>query len=313
LDEDPWKIINLSKEYSTEKKPFEGKLVVIPYVSAYGYTKTMAEEIAKGISESGIMTELYDMVDEDEKKVLDRIYWADGSYGWSGEAVPNIMQRIKQIRLKPFGEGLKIRFKPSEEQLKEAYNFGLEFGYVVDPSAKKETKKTKWKCIVCGAVVEGEQPPAQCPVCGVGPENFEMVEEEPKVQSVKVNEAAVAGDEKIYKWKCTVCGEIIEGTNPPEVCPVCGVGPEYFVKVDDEGTEENFSDVIEKIVIIGASGAGMAACVEIRKRNKISDITIISKENVKGYYRPQLSKMLSSDITVESMIIKDDKWLEENN
>jgi NAD(P)H-nitrite reductase large subunit/rubrerythrin len=207
---------------------------------------------------------------------------------------------------------LKIRFKPSEEQLKEAYNFGLEFGYVVDPSAKKETKKTKWKCIVCGAVVEGEQPPAQCPVCGVGPENFEMVEEEPKVQSVKVNEAAVAGDEKIYKWKCTVCGEIIEGTNPPEVCPVCGVGPEYFVKVDDEGTEENFSDVIEKIVIIGASGAGMAACVEIRKRNKISDITIISKENVKGYYRPQLSKMLSSDITVESMIIKDDKWLEEN-
>ncbi len=311
LDEDPWKIIKLSKEYSTEKKLFEGKLVVIPYVSAYGYTKTMAEEIAKGISEAGIKTELYDMVYEDEKKVLDRIYWADGvlfgsptmvgealepiwsilikmyapiykgkhasafgSYGWSGEAVSNIMQRLKQIRLKTFGEGLRIRFKPSEEQLKEAYNFGVEFGYAVDPNAKKE----------------------------------------PSVQSAKVNEAAVAKDEqKTTRWKCTVCSEIIEGTNPPEVCPVCGVGPEYFVKLDDEGTEENYSDINEKIVIIGASGAGMAACVEIRKRNKISDITIISKENVKGYYRPQLSKMLSNDtVTIESMIIKDDKWLEGN-
>lgn len=350
LDEDPWKIINLSKQYSTEKRPFEGRLVVIPYVSAYGYTKSMAEEIAKGISESGIKTELYDMVYEDEKKVLDRIYWADGvlfgsptmvgealepiwsilikmyapiykgkhasafgSYGWSGEAVPNIMQRIKQIRLKPFGEGLRIRFKPSQEQIKEAYNFGVEFAYAVDPSTKKETQ-AKWKCIVCGAVIEGEQPPEKCPVCGVGPENFEKLEEEIPVQSVKVNEAAVAGDErKTFRWKCTVCGEIIEGTNPPEVCPVCGVGPEYFVKVDDEGAEENYADINEKIVIIGASGAGMAACVEIRKRNKISDITIISKENVKGYYRPQLSKMLSNDtVTVESMIIKDDKWLEEN-
>ena len=171
LDEDPWKIIKLCKEYSTEKKPFEGKLVVIPYVSAYGYTKELADTIAKGIEESGIKVELYDMVYEDENEVLGRIYWADGvlfgsptmvgealepiwsllikmfppvykgkvasafgSYGWSGEAVPNIMQRIKQIRLKPFGEGLKIRFKPSEEQLKTAYEFGVEFGKVIEPS-----------------------------------------------------------------------------------------------------------------------------------------------------------------------------------
>ena len=33
----------------------------------------------------------------------------------------------------------------------------------------------KWICKPCGYVVEGENPPDQCPVCGVGPEEFEEV------------------------------------------------------------------------------------------------------------------------------------------
>ena len=31
---------------------------------------------------------------------------------------------------------------------------------------------SKWVCTVCGYVHEGDQPPAQCPVCKVGPEKF---------------------------------------------------------------------------------------------------------------------------------------------
>ena len=38
------------------------------------------------------------------------------------------------------------------------------------------------------------------------------------------------------KWRCTVCGYIHEGTNPPDVCPVCGVGPEFFEEVNEEKT-----------------------------------------------------------------------------
>lgn len=30
------------------------------------------------------------------------------------------------------------------------------------------------------------------------------------------------------KWRCTVCGYIHTGDTPPEVCPECGVGPEFF-------------------------------------------------------------------------------------
>ncbi len=312
LDEDPWKIINLSKEYSLEKKPFEGKLVVIPYVSAYGYTKELAETIAKGIKESGINVELYDMVYEEELEVLNRIYWADGvlfgsptmvgealepiwsllikmlppiykgkvasafgSYGWSGEAVPNIMQRIKQIRLKPFKEGLKVRFKPSDEQLQTAYEFGVEFGTVIEPNNGKN---------------EAEE-----------------------IEKHEIKSELNEDVKKNVRWKCTVCGEIMEAPTPPEKCPVCGVGPEYFVCLEDE-EEIKTPELKEKILIIGASGAGMGAAVEIRKRNQVSDLTIVSKEAVKGYFRPQLSKMLSNDsITVESMSIKDDAWFKENN
>lgn len=35
----------------------------------------------------------------------------------------------------------------------------------------------KWICKVCGYVYEGDEPPEQCPLCDVGPEEFEEVDE----------------------------------------------------------------------------------------------------------------------------------------
>ena len=37
------------------------------------------------------------------------------------------------------------------------------------------------------------------------------------------------------KWKCSVCGEVVEGVNPPEKCPVCKQPAEKFVVMKDEG------------------------------------------------------------------------------
>lgn len=83
---------------------------------------------------------------------------------------------------------------------------------------KSNTKKVvnnmkKWRCTVCNYVHEGDTPPEKCPVCGVGPDKFELIEE---VIPTK-------------KWRCTVCNYIHEGDTPPEKCPICGVGPEKFV------------------------------------------------------------------------------------
>ena len=43
---------------------------------------------------------------------------AFGSYGWSGEGVPHIMERLKQLKLRTV-DGFRVRFKPSEVELDE--------------------------------------------------------------------------------------------------------------------------------------------------------------------------------------------------
>lgn len=41
------------------------------------------------------------------------------------------------------------------------------------------------------------------------------------------------------KWRCTVCGYIHEGDEPPETCPVCGADRSKFVEAEpEEGSEK---------------------------------------------------------------------------
>lgn len=157
--------INRYKELATDKSPFTKKTVVIPYVTSYGYTKTLAEELKKAIEAQGFDALLFDMIYADFGEVMSKIYFADGvllgtptiagealpniwniaislnkhvhknklissfgSFGWSGEGVPNIMARLNAIgSLRVFEEGFRCRFKPSELQLKEIYDFGKRF------------------------------------------------------------------------------------------------------------------------------------------------------------------------------------------
>ena len=43
------------------------------------------------------------------------------------------------------------------------------------------------------------------------------------------------------KWRCTVCGYIHEGPEAPDQCPMCKVGKEKFVEVE----EKLFGDCFE--------------------------------------------------------------------
>ena len=169
LDKDSRKIVEHYREWSTEVNPNTKKCVVIPYVSAYGYTELVAKQLAKGIEvNEGIEVLTYDMVDADKDEVLSKIRWADGvlfgsptinsdalppiwdllmamspivhakklaasfgSYGWSGEAVPNIDGRLKSLKLKIFAPGYKVNFKPSDTELEKALQYGKEFGETI--------------------------------------------------------------------------------------------------------------------------------------------------------------------------------------
>lgn len=52
---------------------------------------------------------------------------AFGSFGWSGEAVPNIVERLNQMKLKA-PNGFRVNFKPRDIDLDNAFEFGVNFG-----------------------------------------------------------------------------------------------------------------------------------------------------------------------------------------
>ncbi len=160
----PEKYIEMYKQWATVSKR-ERKSVVIPYVTSYGYTRKIAEKIAEGIkTEADIDVFVFDLIKADKSEVMKEIneasgllfgsptlvgdalppIWeilislnpiihkgktagAFGSYGWSGEAVPNIIERLKQLKFKLPLEGLKICFNPSEAELQKAFEFGKQF------------------------------------------------------------------------------------------------------------------------------------------------------------------------------------------
>ena len=125
-------------------------------------TKMLAEKIAQGIADSGdIDVRSYDMVTADAAKVQEELQFADGmlfgtptiiaealrpiwdltlgmfsvthggkyagafgSYGWSGEAVPHLIERLKQLKMRVPDEGFRVKFKPSQDNLIDAHDYG---------------------------------------------------------------------------------------------------------------------------------------------------------------------------------------------
>ena len=287
-------ILNTYEEWSTVVNPNPKKTVIMPYVSAYGYTKSLAEKIAEGIRASGdIDVRAYDMVEADQAKVLEELGFADGilfgsptivgealkpiwdlttsifagthggklasafgSYGWSGEAVPHLIERLKQLNMK-VTEGFRVRFKPDENQLQDAFDYGFNFGCLLQEKEnpkKKKGARTLVKCLVCGAVFDSSI----------------------------------------------------------DICPVCGVGPENFVEVEAE--ENEFSnDTKNFYVILGNGAAGHYAAEAIRKRDRTGTITMISNEPYRTYNRPMLTKSIMAGLNEDQIAVEDASWYEENH
>ena len=56
------------------------------------------------------------------------------------------------------------------------------------------------------------------------------------------------------KWECSVCGYIHEGDEPPEVCPICGAGKEYFIEIVEK-QEATLTEVTTEGAATAASSA----------------------------------------------------------
>lgn len=157
--EDAEKYLKLYEEWAITEGIIE-KNVQIFYVSAYGNTERMAKYISEKISEKGIKAETHEITSESPEDLIALVekasgiiigsptinqdavkpVWdmlslvcaitnrgkaagAFGSYGWSGEGVPMMTERLRSLKFKVVEEGFKFNFVPSEDDLFRADEF----------------------------------------------------------------------------------------------------------------------------------------------------------------------------------------------
>lgn len=144
----------LYRKWSTPAS-HEKKVVGILYASAYGYTEKLAQAAAEELRKNDTLdVELVNIVFEPFDKAAELVRRADallfgsctinrdapkivwdvlasvdpintrtkpvgafGSYGWSGEAVPMMKSRLEHLKFRFIGDGLRVNFKPTEEDL----------------------------------------------------------------------------------------------------------------------------------------------------------------------------------------------------
>jgi len=138
------------------------KTLVVFYLSAYGNTRRMAEALAAGAERiGGVRVSLYDLEGAEADLFTDLVEEADGlaigsptingdavkpiwdllsslttvnikgklgaafgSYGWSGEAVRLIEDRLRGLKLRVPVEGLRIKLVPDANELEECRSLG---------------------------------------------------------------------------------------------------------------------------------------------------------------------------------------------
>lgn len=111
-------------------------------------------------------------------------------------------------------------------------------------------------------------------------------------------------------WKCSVCGKVIYSDSVPDVCPLCGVGPEFFELIEENETELHNSD--QRIVIIGGGIAAVSAAEQIRSLDRGCSINIYTMEAVLPYDRTRLTKELHNT-PHHDFAIHDAAWYEAQN
>lgn len=151
------------RNWSTPDKK-DKKTAAIFYVSAYGYTKTLAETVKKSLEEKGLNVKCFDIINSDKNEMEAALYSADalafgtptinrnavkpvydvissidlvnmknipcmvfGSYGWSGEGIQYIYSQLEMLKLKVFEKPFGCLFNPSEDNLSELKEYTARF------------------------------------------------------------------------------------------------------------------------------------------------------------------------------------------
>ncbi|MBU3181151.1 FprA family A-type flavoprotein [Clostridium psychrophilum] len=157
------KYIELYRKWA-KVEAIKEKNIQIFYISAYGNTKIMGEYIGKKINDKGIKAQVHEITSMDINDIVSLIEKASGimigsptinqdavkpawdvlshvcpitnrgkaaaafgSYGWTGEGVPMLTQRLKSLKFKVVEEGFRFKFVPDNKEYEQADKFVEEY------------------------------------------------------------------------------------------------------------------------------------------------------------------------------------------
>lgn len=151
------------RQWSTTPEVTKPYIAVI-YASAHGNTRRMGEAISEGMKTLDVIVDMIHVTEVDESRIRAALESADGllfgtptivrdippamwralslfstvkvrakkaaafgSYGWSGEAVAMVEQRLKDMRIPVMPSGLRVKFAPTAADLDRCRKFGESF------------------------------------------------------------------------------------------------------------------------------------------------------------------------------------------
>ncbi|MCR2043597.1 anaerobic nitric oxide reductase flavorubredoxin [Anaerosalibacter massiliensis] len=161
--DNPAQIIGKYLEWA---KDYKENQITIVYDSMWNATRRMAEAIAEGIKSENkdVAVKLFNAANSDKNDVITEMFKSDavlvgastvnnsilssisgildmvkglgfknkkaaafGSYGWSGESVKIITERLKDAKFEVINNGIKELWNPDEEGLERCREFGIDF------------------------------------------------------------------------------------------------------------------------------------------------------------------------------------------
>ncbi|MDO9516425.1 MAG: flavodoxin domain-containing protein [Methanosarcinaceae archaeon] len=158
---DPMQIVEKYYEWASGKN--DGSVVII-YDTMWKGTEQMATAIGEGIGNEGVKYKLFNMAVHDRNDVLTEVFKAKGillgcptmnngllptimpiledlkglrfknkvgaafaSYGWSGESLKQLEDRLEGAKIEILQEGIKFKWQPTKEELGACVEFGSDF------------------------------------------------------------------------------------------------------------------------------------------------------------------------------------------
>ncbi len=335
------------EQYLDWADDYQENQITLIYDSMWNGTRQMAEAITKGIRavDQDVVVKLYNLANSDKNDVLTQVFKskgilvgsptvnngmlphvaalleemrglrfkgkqaaAFGSYGWSGEAVNTIGQRLEEAGFN-VSEGIKAIWKPTEGALDECVAYGRNLARQWQADLPAEGASTMTGDATRGGAAFSSQ--------ATGSSRHAAPKKSPEVVM-----GATLSDET--SLKCRACGwvydpqkgepnqGVVAGTPWSQVpdsflCPECFLGKSEFSPMLAESVSSGAAAANEgvntaPVVVIGGGSAAYQLVRSFRERDADTPVLLITGDDGADYPKPQLSHGFSRKLQPRDLV-----------